>query len=92
MVWHKRESKNFYDTLSVPRNPMRPDLIGLEEGFFEVKEGCRRFIVEFIKIVNETKVVGMAEKDTSFFHTTIANVVDLVFCEVYFSSRHVVIL
>ena len=92
MVWHKHESKNFYDAFSVLHNPMRPGLIGLEEGLFEMKKGSRCLVVEFIEIVNEAKVVGMVEKDISFFHTTIANVVDMAFCEVYFSSRHIHIL
>ncbi len=92
MVWHKHESKNLYDAFSVLHNPMRPGLIGLEERLFKIEEGRWRFIVEFVEIVDKAEIVGMVEKDISFFHTTVANVVDLIFRKVYFSSRHIFIL
>src|SRR3989344_89271 len=88
MVGHKRESENFHDAYSLPYNPMRPGLIGLKEWLFEMKECGWCFVVELIEVVDKTEIVGMAEEYIAFFHTKIANVVDLIFCEVYFSSRH----
>ncbi|OHA02295.1 MAG: hypothetical protein A3J58_00515 [Candidatus Sungbacteria bacterium RIFCSPHIGHO2_02_FULL_52_23] len=71
---------------------MRSGLIGLEERFFEMEKRSGRFIVKFVEIVNKAEIIGMVKKDIAFFYTAITDVVNLVFCKIYFSPRHIPIL
>lgn len=90
VVRQKGVREYFYDALSLFLHPMRLRLIGLEKGFFEVEERCRRFVIEFVEIVNKTEIIALIKKDGTPLHPAAADVVDVILRKCYLS--HVSIL